>query len=333
MKQFVIKFYALFAIILGMVGYYAWYVKPQISGDIGAIGKIPFGQEYDARMEAPYVDLAMRVRTISEDEPIKDSVVTIGDSFSQFERLGYSNFLANEIGQTVTNVLVHPYFPEKTFVRMVNNHRIPQGTIVIVESVERSCIGRLADLDLSECEAMAKKNIADTDSAKLGLLDETIIWFRARLGMKKPVQMYHTAKDLFTHPTRYNELYIYDSKWDHDGDLRFMEAIRESDVKQAWENLSRLHEFAEANGVTLLYIIAADKYDVYEPFIVEEHVKNSTLDACPNVPWIINTKSILQAKVRVGEQDVYSINNTHWSPKGAEFVGQEVAKRLFLITK
>lgn len=315
------------------MGYYAWGVKPQVSGDIGVIGKIPFGQEYETRMEAPYVDLAMRVRTIREDETITDSVVTIGDSFSQFERLGYGNFLANEIGQTVTNVLAHPYSPEKIFVRMVNNHQIPKGAIVIVESVERSCIGRLANLDLSECEATEKKNCADTNGAKLGILDETVIWFRTRLGMKKPVQIYYTEQDLFTHPTRQKELYIYDSKWDHDGDLRFEEELKESDVEQAWENLYLLHEFAEANGVTLLYMIAADKYDVYEPFIVEEHVTNPTLDACPDEPWVINTKPILQAKVRDVERDVYSINNTHWSPKGAEIVGQEVAKRLILVTK
>lgn len=328
MKRFVFKFYAFLCIIFVLMGYYAWSVKPQMSGDIGVLGKIPFGQEYDARMETPYNEIAMMIRTIGVGETIVDSVVTIGDSFSQFEKFGYENFMANELGVTVTNVRVFPYAPEKTFVRMVNNHLIPQGTIVIVESVERSCIERLIDLNIEDKETMVLKNAGESKGFVSSLLDETIIWFRMQLGIKNPVRIFHTEQDLFTHPTRHNELYIYDSKWDHDGDLRFEKELRESDLEQAWMNLYELHKFAEANGVTLLYIIAADKYDVFEPFVMEKHVKNPTLDACPDEPWVINTKIILQSRVREGERDVYSINNTHWSPKGAEIVGEMLAGRI-----
>lgn len=331
MKRFVIKFYAFFGIIFGLIGFYALGIKPQISGDIGMIGKIPFGQEYDERMESPYKDIPMKVRTKGIEDVIVDSVVTIGDSFSQFERLGYSNFMANELQMVITNILKEPYSPEQTFVDMLNSRLIPRGSIVLVESVERSCIGRLNSIDFSGI--VTASEIRKENEQKSNLLDETIIWFRTRLGMKNPVRIYHTGRDLFSHSTRHNELYVYDSRWKHDGDLRFEKELSASDLEQAWENLYRLHEYAEEQGVTLLYMIAADKYDVYEPFIMEEHLKNPTLDACPDESWIINTKPLLQAWVQDGEQDVYSINNTHWSPKGAEIVGKEVVKRVILSAK
>ena len=331
MKRFVIKFYAFFGIIFGLIGFYALNIKPQISGDIGMIGKIPFGQEYDERMESPYKDIPMKVRTKGIEDVIVDSVVTIGDSFSQFGRLGYSNFLANELQIVITNILKEPYSPEQTFVDMLNSRLIPRGSIVLVESVERSCIERLISVDFTNTCVVS--GIKKAKEQKSNLLDETIIWFRTNCGMKNPVQIYHTERDLFSHPTRHNELYVYDSKWSQDGDLRFVKKLREPELERAWKNLYRLHKYAEEQGVTLLYMIAADKYDVYEPFIMEEHLKNPTLDACPDESWIINTKPLLQARIRGGEQDVYSINNTHWSPKGAEIVGHEAVKRLISTAK
>ena len=333
MKRFVIKFYALFAIILGVVGYYAWFVKPQISGDIGRIGQIPFGREYDERMEMPYRNIPMNIHEIRVEEDITDSIITIGDSFSQhFGALGYNNFLANSLGVFITNITKFSESPEQTFIQLVSNNKIPQGSIVIVESVERACVIRLNELNMEDT-VLTINPIIEDNKAKQGLLDEAIIWLRLVLGMKNPICVFKLDRELFTHETRHNELYIYDSKWSHDGDLRFAGNLNESAIEEAWKKLYLLHDFAEKHSITMLYLIAADKYDVYEPFIIDEHAKNPTLDKCPNEQWIINTKPLLQAKVYDGERDVYSINNTHWSPKGSEIVGNEIAKRLFFVAK
>jgi len=332
MKRFVIKFYALFAIILGVVGYYAWFVKPQISGDIGRIGQIPFGKEYDERMELPYRDRELKIHAIAEGEEIPDLVITIGDSFSQLTECDYNYRLADELGCYISNITRTPASPEQTFVRLVNQGKIPKGAIVIVESVERALISRLANLDLEDAE-IQKHGQVQSGGSVVSALDGAGAWLRISLGMKKPYKRYRADRELFTHETRHKVLYIYDSKWDEDGDLRFVDNLNESDIEKAWENLYRLHEFAEKNGVKMLYMIAADKYDVYEPFITDEHVKNPTLDACPEEPWIFNTKPFLQQLVSDGEKDVYRINNTHWSPKGAEIIAGEVEKRLILVTK
>ena len=327
MKRFLIKFSILFGLIWGAIGYFAIFVRPQLSGDMGFIGKIPFGQEYDITINHPYQGRTIRVKTISDGDTINDSIITIGDSFSQFGEYGYNQFFAEKLDCDVVNVHRHPYAPEQLFISLVNNDLIRRGSVVVVESVERSMLGRLYNLDLLDTILVHSDN--SMVESKLSLLDETLIWVRTSLGLKQPIVKFHTDRELFSHPTRHKELYIYNSKWSEDGDILFEEATFDTMyVKQAFRNLCSLHEFAEANGIRLIYLVAADKYDVYEPFITEEHPRNPTLDSLPKEDWVVNTKSILQAAAFEGLRDVYYINNTQWSPIGSELVAKELVSRI-----
>ena len=328
MKRFLIKFCLLFAIILGLIGYYTWVVRSELSGDMGSIGKIPFGHAYDERIERPYQDMDLRVKTIHISADIPDSVITIGDSFSHLGKYAYNNFLANRLDCGVSNITSSIWVPEQSFVRLVNNGKIPKNAIVIVESVEREVIGRLANLHFDDSAVEPAPEVRQQGSQRVDLLSETMIWIRTTLGVKQPIKKYHITRELFSHETRHKELYIYDSRWNDTGDLRFLKKLTESNVVKAWENLYRLHQFAEEHGIRMIYVIAADKYDMYEPFIVEEHPKNPTLDDCPDESWIINTKTLLQPKAEADAKDIYSINDTHWSPIGAEMVAEEIMQRI-----
>lgn len=331
MKRFLLKFCILFGIIYGLMGYYAFMVRPKISGDIGNIGKIPFGQEYEERMTLAYVDNVSHVRTLHVSDTITSSVITIGDSFSQFGVMGYNQFLADSLNITIENILRTPYSPEQAFIELVNHNKIPKGTIVIVETVERSMLLRLHDLDIRDTTL---NTIRAEGEKKSLLLDETIIWVRTTLGIKQPIKTFRTSEDLFSHQTRHNKLYVYDSKWSCDGDIQFQGFVKNDQyMKDAYQNLYSLRKFADNHGIEMLYLIAADKYDVYEPFITDEHIKNPTLDFCPDEAWIINTKPFLQKEVYNGVKDVYMVNNTHWSPIGSQIVAGEVMHRIRAIKK
>ena len=327
MKRFLLKFCILFTLIWGLIGYFAFIVRPHISGDMGTLGKIPFGHEYNRRIETKHASHGTPIQTIGVEDSITSSVITIGDSFSQLGACGYNQFLADAIGGDVINIQQHPYEPEQTFVRLVNNHKIPSGAIVIVETVERALWGRLINLDLQDSVLIRREKSDKGES--ISLLDETLIWLKEILGIKQPIVKFHTRLDLFSHQTRHNELYIYNSKWVGDGDLLFLEDVANKGlVEQACCNLYNLHEFAENHGIQLLYLIAADKYDVYSPFIISDHPYNPTLDMLPDETWIINPKPFLQKKVFEEVKDVYYINDTHWSPIGAKIVADEIANRL-----
>ncbi len=324
MKRFLIKFCAFFSLIWGFIGYYVFAFSPQLSGDMGEIGKIAFGQKYMNSIKEPFALLESRVNTIEGTDTITSQIITIGDSFSQSGKFGFSQFIAMESNCSICNIARTNYTPEQEFIVLANNHLISPKTIVIIESVERSFIGRLNGLDFQETKM---SNPLPKKENKLDALNETIVWIRNSLGMKQPIITFHTEKDLFSHETRHNELYIYSSKWARDGDLLFKD-ISAKAIEEAYNNLYRLHEFAQLHGIKLIYLVAADKYDVYEPFIIEEHIKNPTLDNIPSEEWIINSKPLLQNAINAGTRDVYYLNDTHWSPIGSKIVGEEVARRI-----
>lgn len=333
MRRYLIKFCILVACIWCLLGYYIYRVYPNLSGDIGRLGQVPFGLEYEERLHISCDSLALKVHTIPQYEPIADTIITIGDSFSQSGKYGYSQFVANFLNCNITNIaMTDEARPEQLFIRLVNNNRIPHNAIVIVESVERNMIRRLSSLNFNDSKLILnKQNVLEVDNQpKVDMLDEMVMWLRSVLGFKQTIFKYSTDRDLFSHDTRKNELYIYDSQWDNEGDLRFIHNLRTDMINIAYNNLLLLHQFAEGHGIHLIYLVAADKYDVYEPFIVEKHEKNLTLDNLPKEDWIVNSKAILQAKAYEGAQDLYYINDTHWSPIGAKVIGEEIAKRLLI---
>ena len=324
MKRFLIKFCGLFFLIWGLIGIYVLVAEPQMSGDMGNLGKIGFGKEYNSSVTKPYAALTQKVNTIFDTDTIPNSIITIGDSFSQLGKYGYSQFAAMNLNCSIYNIARTKYCPEQEFVVLVNNHKILPGSIVIVESVERSFIGRLNNLDFLETQM---QDPLPKEEKTISALDETIIWIRTSLGMKQPIKKFHTEKDLFSHETKHNELYIYSSKWAGDGDILF-DNLTNDYIQKAYKTLYELYEFAHNNEIKLIFIVAADKYDVYEPFILEEHIPNPTLDSIPDEEWIVNSKPWLQSAVYSGIKDVYYINDTHWSPVGSKIVGEEVADRI-----
>ena len=326
MKKFILEISILYSLLLGLVGYYSWGVKPNISGDIGRVGQIPFGKEYKEQIESSYVDLELRVRNVNAGEEIPDSIITIGDSFSNDGIYCYNFFLARELNKDISNI-VCDLSPEQTFVRLVNQKMIPRGAIVIIESVERNMIERLTKLNLEDSIAFKPKYSSDKQT--MGPLDETFMWVRKSLGIKNPVLKFHIDRELFSHASMHKELFVYDSRWDDDGDLRYAEDQHlEDDIRRTWNNIYELYSFALENSIRLVYLIPADKYDVYELFILETHIENPTLATCPNEPWIVNTKPLLQSHVLDGVKDVYWLNDTHWSPIGAQIVGEELSRRI-----
>lgn len=125
--------------------YYNVFVHPEISGDLGALAKIPLGWEYNDRMNEPrFADC--KVRHFGEDS-VAGRIFTIGDSFSQQGINGYQNFLGHQLDEIISNYpVLSSDRPEDIAIGLLNSgffdHR-PQIEWVIVESVERELTQRL----------------------------------------------------------------------------------------------------------------------------------------------------------------------------------------------
>ena len=330
MKRFCIKFCLLFLLIDGFVGLYHFGIRPNLTGDMGQIGQIPFGQEYNERMLATCSHDRKRVQEIFPQDSITAPLLTIGDSFSKLGERGYSQFLSELLQCDAQNVnYAYESSPTQVLVELINQDKIPDSTTVVLEVVERCFIWWMYYINLQDTAAAyyAEEVVAEPQPDNPRYLENALLFLKKAAGIKQSITCYPTSQDLFSHQKKHNKLYIYDSPWDKDGDLRFTE-LSEEEIVRAYQNMEALHELAERHGVKLVVLIAADKYDVYEPFIITDHPINQTLDYCPEVPWIINTKPLLQAQAYAGVKDLYYINDTHWTPAGARIVADEVFRRL-----
>lgn len=315
----------------GYIAIYHYYISPCFTGDMGRMGQIMFDKDYYKRIQQTYSSQKSYVIPIQQTDSIlydtnkfKPRIFTIGDSFSQQKEYGYAQFLGEQLSMDVYNFTRTPIdiSAEQHLIKLLNRNEIPKQSIVIVESVERIMVGRLCGLDFQDTTRMTFKV---KEKEKPHVLNNSVQFIYRK---QQPIHRYSLVADLFSHKNKTRQLYIYDSPWANDGDFRFVERQNE-DYDTAYANLYALHAYAEAHGIHMLYMIATDKYEVYEPFIISGYrPHNPTLDKLPQEPWIINTKPLMQSLVANGVKDVYYINDTHWSPIGAKVAGEEIANRL-----
>lgn len=350
MKRFTIKFCILFLLIDGAICWYAFWVQPNISGDMGRLAQIPFGMEYQNKLKMIHQHDKQYVYNYCPNDPISNPIITIGDSYSRQMMHGYQQFLGEMMGCNILNVN-HENSPEQTFIQLVNNNLIPKGTTVIIESVERGLIYRFSHVDYEDrsmpeiwntCQwDIDYSTLYETDKIEALLLDidndkaqkydiikGLTLKIKLLLGIKNPINIFTTTSNLFSHSRYKNKLYIYDSPWDQDGDLWFVNNQVDWHIDFVYNKITELHKFATDNGIKLIYIIAANKYDVYEQYISQKHHHNTMLDYCPNEPWLINTKQLFIPQIESGVKDIYYIHDSHWSPIGAKIVAESLYNRL-----
>ena len=108
-----------------------------------------------------------------------------------------------------------------------------------------------------------------------------------------------------------------------------------ADQKQSIKYCYRkLIEEARKRGVNLVIVVACDKYDLYQEFIVDNPYPAKTLNEdierwmSSELNHFVFTKRVLHPIVEQGLKDVYLFNDTHWSPASSRLVAREVINRL-----
>lgn len=332
MKQFIQKILLYSIPIIVPVVIFSVFVNPNLHGDIGPLGYVTFADAY-AKVELlndnKVVNSSYALKKIDEN-----SVLTIGDSFSQTNinkgEVSYNYYLANYTDLKVYNLNqqwnINPF---ARFLYMSKTMTLPR--IVIIESVERYFIENLLSIEISlSVEDMLIYNMVDTivdyKSQPKSILEKTQEWVKRELcinGYDNPVKFALLNHSYFSCENRESELYFYVD------DIRHVE-LTDSMAKIVIEKLDNLYRYTESLGVQLYILIAADKYNVYQDFIVNNpYPHKNILDKLFSMydnQCVINSKDTLSNMVANYVQDVYWCNNTHWSPVGSEAVAIQVAK-------
>lgn len=302
-----------------------------ISGDIGYLAQIPFGKEYEKLLKQNYLlKNYIRDTLITANNHLifntKKKILTIGDSFSLSGQGNsrYQNYLAYLFHYDIINIdPVNIADPVQDAVKLLNSGIIDSATckLVIIETVDRSVIQRLNGLDFGRNYSPFQKQDKRTENDKKATIITLFQYIRLQMGYKNPIRKYNLTKDCFSHHHYSNKLFCYKD------DLGFKNILK-ADIEKSKENLILLNKKFSDKGIKIIFLIAADKYDVYRPFMIEKTLPvDTTADDLSKVREIcvIDTKSMLQEMVRSGEKDVYQVNDTHWSHKASEAVAERIA--------
>ncbi|MDR2593170.1 MAG: hypothetical protein LBC87_00160 [Fibromonadaceae bacterium] len=328
MKKFIIKSLFYFISFLCIYGIFIFW-NGNLTGDIGRLGKISFGKDYVQYLEKNYLTDNLTIDTLITfceklqiDEASK--VCTIGDSFSNQGIYGYQNYLAHLLGFKIINILRGDKELSNMAIALLNSNIIDSSncSIFILSSVDRYVIPNLTyiDFEIQYEKPLLKMN----DKNKNNSLYDLFSFIRLNLNYDNPIFEHSLKKECFTHRHFSKILFNYKE------DMNFLNT-QKIDVAKAKENLILLNKKFSEKGIKLIFLIAADKYDVYRPFMADNSLPiDTTTDELSNISdvFVINTKPMLQEMVQNGEKDVYMVNDTHWSYKASEAVARELANAI-----
>ncbi len=265
--------------------------------------------------------------------------MSIGDSFSQQENRGYLNYIA-EFASSFTFINLHRVAeetPEHLFMRLCEeNDKIPN--IVIVESVERSFIGRLCSLNFNKKYSLKEDvnnqiEILPSTSKKKTFVAWAQEYYKKKVGIDNPVGHYPLSQPLFSCKNHEQDLFFINDKgygdYYIDSDLDIPDS---SSIALAQLKLDSLFHYAACHNVELFYLVAADKYDVYQEYITVAHPQKNTLEDFSKHfkgnTHFLNSKDFILPAIHNGEKDMYYCDDTHWSTKSAKLVGEELVRRI-----
>ena len=349
MKKFLtIISYTVLPVWLLLVGLATWlWATNDNSGDLMRLGLINGGAEYTdsiyelALPEVYYTgqdnDSLLRLDTCG--------VLVVGDSFSHGGGVGktgdYVNYVAHESGRKVV-VYTPPADPAFDSPMQVAYALLNQCVIdstncpnLVVQEVERYLVDRhckfatdhtaLPRPDADEDKTDESEDKRQDYSPLLRVKD--YIFYRF-LGAN-PIYTVPLKQQLFG-GTEPGKLYFYND------DVRLGFNVTERQRQQVVSCFEHVIDAARRQGVNLIILIAADKYDMYQDFIAGENPYPAKTLNEDIARWmtgdgnrrLLFSKDVLHPLLEQGVKDVYLYNDTHWSPASSHLISQAIIQRL-----
>lgn len=332
MKRFITKIlYTVFPVWLFFVGitiYYNLFYAKEMTGDIGRLGKIAFGTEYNQIMKKNYLKDTLYIK-IENNQTLhqqKLDILVTGDSFARLGLFSFQNYIA-EKGYSVGNYDGKHSNPFQTGWDLLQFNLIDSLHVksLLIETVEREFIMRIQKLSFNDKNMAFPALQLPPTISQPDLLLEAKNWLLLKLGLNQSINYAELKQDLFSHK-KARKLYFYNV------DITSEMEIPQEKGEMIKTKLNKLFAKSEEKGIKLYILIAADKYDIYQPFIKNNPYPTKTINedlkALMPDANIIFSKTILQPLLYQGEKDIYQINDTHWSYKSSQILANEIIKKL-----
>lgn len=334
-SYFIVPFFILHA-------FNVFHYEPRgVEGDLARVGYL-YSNPLPRGIIMSQYNLPIKFTLLSEinlTNKTKIDVVTIGDSFSEQESLGYKNFLGNN-GTSVIHVdrSISGNNPIQTLVGLINSNLFDfiQTDYLVLQTSVRDINNRTRSIDFEnsiDYELLLKKvnnNRREVPNYNFQFFSDATI--------KMPLnnfQYLFTPKPFFskTYKVKSNNLNLFSNN--PDDMLFYKDDIQKLNMKNdslktlnSIEVLNDISNLLSRKNIELIVIVSPDKYDIYYPYIENksDYIKStffSTYESADKKYKNVDTFRIL-SKGLPAERDVYFYDDTHWSPKGAKIVADEL---------
>lgn len=342
MKKFLIKIsYTVLPVWLFFVGLavYLWAINDN-SGDLMRLGLINAGPGYSDSVTATALPEIYYKEVDSCEKVLADTcdVLVVGDSFSHGGGIGkmgnYVNYLKNDY-----NLKVTVFTPDKSAspvqvaydalnLGFVDSTHV---TNLVVQEGERYLLDRHKTLVTTNTIIPVVPDVEGSDEkgdnpSSGPLLRVKDFLFYKLLGAD-PIYKLRLDRDAFT-CAEPNMLYFYFE------DVEMGFNLTNQEQRQIVDVFDLLLDKAREKGVNIIFVVACDKYDIYQDFIVDNPYPRKTL-VDDVEKWMagkedhfVYAKPLLHPLIEQGVKDVFLFNDTHWSPASSRVIAAEVAKKL-----
>ena len=271
-------------------------------------------------------------------------VVSIGDSFSEQDNLGYQNFLsAKGVNLLHIDRFLSGENPIQTLIGLLNGDFFEHVNTehVILQCVERTFNKRTALIDWNHCISMEEVSSSIADHQKS--IPRKGLDFFSHTTLKIPITNFEY---LFTSKPSYSQTYKYKSNNiglftnAPDNLLFFEDEISKLSISNVASKtlhsinvLNQLNSLAIKKNIKLIVLISPDKYDLYYPYIENKAKLQapeffSTYNIHEKDYRDIDAFNILSKEI-MSTKDVYYYDDTHWSPKAANLIAESIYSTLY----
>ena len=333
MKRFLLKLsYTVLPLWIAMVGWYYYYYHVHvhgITGDLGELEQMYVGPEYREHVlsQSPDSLYYRNLPCADSVRVLRNCVLALGDSYSQYYSAGYLNALSLRGVNLVS--LSSPadktsLSPVQKAWELLELGYIDPSVTLLVETVERSLLRRLSELNPA-VTAVTEAPVAPSRPAERTLI-RPIDCFGKMIGLRTSlVRHVRLSRPFFSHSEMSEDLFFYSE------DVTSAMSLDTEDPQSrtALDNLHRLYEKAAERHVKLIVLVPPDKYDLYQEYIVDNPYPRKTVNEdlrrlFPDSTRLVICKEILLPYVHEGRQDIYYLEDSHWSFYGADIVAGSI---------
>lgn len=272
-------------------------------------------------------------------------VLTIGDSFSNDKDNGrdplYQDWIASIYNLNVMNIQYVPAAGSNellTISILLNSGYLDKvrPRFIIVETVERRCVPsyfKKLDLRISmpvhDVEdyyrtAAYKSNPPETGFINTGnlkfILYNTLYVFSDHAFISD-VYVRELDRPFFSVRNEKRLLFYKD-------DIKYAPLATKKHVRALNDNFNAMADLLRKKGITLYFMPAADKYNMYSDHIVNNPYSKSLffeiLRTLPKRYVLVDTKAMLSEEIEKNEKDVYYADDTHWSWKASKKIAENM---------